>query len=203
MNEWIRGKTYIGSNVYCETIIGQAVVRDLHYQDVCCFNSRKYGHLQRNCDPTKSLRSQNAQGVTFEKYSTFHWKSECASSSRSKQKECLGFPRVYRQCGKNCCWTNECRSERDIQGNFLPSRNSLGGWTSGPIAKKLQALYFLAARKQQAEIYQLNITHLMNTALGSAALGLAQKNILLQPPQSKVSKYLLKLLFHCLLEYYG
>lgn len=60
MNEWIRGKTYIGSNVYCETIIGQAVVRDLHYQDVCCFNSRKYGHLQRNCDPTKSLRSQNA-----------------------------------------------------------------------------------------------------------------------------------------------
>ena len=36
------------------------------------------------------------------------------------QKEC------QRQCGKGCNRTNECRYERDIQGDFLPSGNDFG-----------------------------------------------------------------------------
>jgi hypothetical protein len=96
-HEWLRDKTYIGSNMYHTDITGQAIAKDLQYQNVWCFNSRKYGYLQRNWDQAKNFRSQNAWRVTFEKYSTFHWKSERASSRSDgflnfKQKECQRLP---------------------------------------------------------------------------------------------------------------
>ena len=59
-------------------------------------------------------------GALTEKYSTFHWKVNkpfltVKSFLNKNNKECLGF----QMCGHGCHWTNECRSKKNIQCNFL------------------------------------------------------------------------------------
>lgn len=86
-------------------IRGQAMARGLRYQKAQCFFCGKYGHLKQNWE----------QGIS---------KSNGFSKYKAERRPKL--PGVYKQCDKCYNWTYECMSKRDIQGNFLLSRNNGG-----------------------------------------------------------------------------
>jgi hypothetical protein len=107
MYEWIRDKSNIGSKVFHANIIGQAIARGLLYQNVRCFNCRKYNHLQRVCAHIKSLRFQNTDCVNYEKSSILCRKSEQAISwsdglPKSQTERMPWLSRVCTQCSKGC-----------------------------------------------------------------------------------------------------
>ena len=76
-------------------------------QNAQCFHCGKCSHLQQN------LEHGISQGNSFSKYKL------------ERRPKLPGACRRWQ--GKDCHWNSEYQSRRDIQGNFLLSKNGLGG----------------------------------------------------------------------------
>lgn len=67
MDTWIRDTTDIGPNMYRANIVSQAIARGLWYQSAQRFNFVEYSHKETD-QAAKGLRSQNAWCFNCRKY---------------------------------------------------------------------------------------------------------------------------------------
>lgn len=108
--------------------------RGPQYQNVWYLNCRKYGHLLRVM--TKPLKVSDLKVPCAFTVGNLVICNKIMNKTslrvmffpNYKPERRPQLPGVYRQCGKGCQWTNECRFKGDIQDHFLPS-DSLQGLT--------------------------------------------------------------------------
>ena len=109
IEDWIRETMNV--DLYDDNLIGEFISRETRTSpNVRCFNCGMPGHIKRDCK----------QGISRNIF------------TRNIPNRMPLPSGLCRRCGKGRHWTNECRSTRDRQGNFLPLVNTSRGLSQAP-----------------------------------------------------------------------